>query len=159
MITPICLIRAQTLLNDYANALVSVVRQSIGGDGKSLPETLSVVFELVQRPLTNKRGHGSMIIIRCHNKSIGTDLFNKIKVIRNILGLQYRFEVLLDHGDSKMVVSEYFQKRLKLCNVVKSTNSLSYLDLNNLPCLVIMTGRVRPSIRLPKYDTITCFLY
>ena len=89
-----------------------------------------------------------MVILRCHNKAIGTDIYNKLKGVRNTLGLQYRFEIILDHGDDKIVVSDYFQKRLNCWGV---SSSISYLDLQYLPCLLIMTGRVRPSVRLPRW--------
>ena len=117
----------------------------------ALPETLAVITKLVQGPKTSGRGLGSMVIIRCHDKVIGTDIFSKLKLVRNALGLQYRFEVLLDHGDGKLNISDYFQKRLKVWGVaMEGVANPSYKELENLPCLVVMTGRGRPNVRLPR---------
>lgn len=147
---PISQLRAQVLLTDYASALISMVKKKSSGSLSSHPETLSIVYDLVQRPLGNNKGRGSMVVLRCHSRAIGVNLYNKLKAIVTTLGLQYRFELILDHGDGRLALSTHFQKRLESWGVDKSGDSYSYLDLDHLPCMVIMTGRVRPSIRLPR---------
>lgn len=148
--TPLSVLRAQVLLSDYTLALLSIMKKKGNDSSMSLPETLSIVFELVQRPLTNTRGQGSMVVIRCHSRNIGTDMFNKLRAVRNTLGLQCRFEMILDHGEEKLTISDHFLKRLKSWGVAEGGTSLSYLNLKHLPCLVIMTGRMQSSVRLPR---------
>lgn len=58
-------LRAQLLLEQYILSLLATVGQAPPTNcASSLPETLTLVNELVRAPLLNQKGHGKMLIIR-----------------------------------------------------------------------------------------------
>lgn len=144
-------IRAQVLLSDYIKALLNSV--STHEFAPALPETQVLVNKLVHMPLNNEHGHGIMVIVRYHCRNIAKDFYSKLKAVRNILGLQYRFEICFDNGHSQLMLSDHFLRRVNMNNNVSNMNNnfgLSYENLYNLPCLIVLSGKLLPSVRMPK---------
>lgn len=139
------------MLSDYVRALIKSVNNR--SHFTATPETQTMIDKLVQMPLANGRGHGIMVILRSHSEGLAKDIYCKIKAVRNLLGLEYRFDVLLDNGDNTLNLSDHFLKRLKIWGFGCHSNhrvGLSYEDLQTLPCLVVMTGRVLVNVRMPR---------
>ena len=110
-----------------------------------------MIGQLINGPLLDYRGRGPMIILRCHDNVIGKSLYCKLRAVRDALGLQYRFEILLDNGKTLPSLSEYFARRVKSQRSCQETQDLcSYEELEGLPCLLIMTGKGRGRTRLPR---------
>lgn len=51
-------------------------------------------------------------VCRSHDVKIGKQFYQKLKALRDALGLQFRFEVIFDDGSHLLSVSEHFMKRL-----------------------------------------------
>ena len=51
-------------------------------------------------------------VCRSHNVAVGKQFYQKLKALRDALGLQFRFEVIFDDGSHLLSVSEHFMKRL-----------------------------------------------
>ena len=148
-------VRAQLLLSDYSAALLAACK--LGSHVPSLPNTQEVVNMLVQGPLSNSRGKGCMVLLRCHDSHIAKNLYQKLVKIRNALGLEYRFEILLDTGEAPLQLSDHFMKRIKQWQTRSDTYSggrssvyATYQDLESLPCLLVLAGRVRAVGRMPR---------
>ena len=112
-----------------------------------------MIDQLINGPLLDFRGRGPMIVLRCHDNVIGKLLYRKLRAVRDTLGLQYRFEILLDNGKTLPTLSEYFARRIKSQCSCPQTQDLciaSYEELEGLPCLLIMIGRERSRTRLPR---------
>ena len=140
------------MLSDYVTALLCTVKQG----PTATSETQNMINQLVNTPLSSTKGQGIMVLLRCNDNSVATEIFSKLKSVRNLLGLQYRFEIILDDGESVLKVSDHFLKRLmawRSCNI-NNDLGLSYESLNNLPCLVIMSSRIGSDVRLPRYYII-----
>lgn len=147
--TPLLSIRAQLLLSDYVTALLCTVKHG----PTATSETQNMINQLVNAPLSSSKGHGIMVLLRCNDNSVASEIYSKLKSVRNLLGLQYRFEIILDNGESILKVADHFLKRLiawRSC-AMNHDLGLSYENLNNLPCLVIMSGRTGSDVRLPRY--------
>ena len=146
-------IRAQILLSDYIKALLNSISPS-EELSTALPETQILVNKLVNTPLSNGRGHGFMILVRCHDDNVAKDFYTKLKAVRNVLGLQYRFEICFDNGRNQLVLSEHFSRRVHRTNSSSVSNvdqyGLSYEELCDLPCLIVLSGQLLPSARMPK---------
>ena len=64
-----------------------------------------MIGQLINGPLLDYRGRGPMIILRCHDNVIGKSLYCKLRAVRDALGLQYRFEILLETTERLCLVS------------------------------------------------------
>ena len=54
----------------------------------------------------------NICIYRSHDVKVGKQFYQKLKALRDALGLQFRFEVIFDDGSHLLSVSEHFMKRL-----------------------------------------------
>jgi len=92
--------------------------------------------------------------------------------VRDALGLSYRFEVIYDDGSSYLKISEHFSRRLAQWKSGRQLNGVhvkpggsveggaeskggrcmvtSYKELENLPCLVVLTGDCRAGLSFPR---------
>lgn len=86
---------------------------------------------------------------------MGHQFYSKLKAARDALGLQYRFEMILDTGRDGLKLSPHFMKRCYSngdgshgdgCH----DNHVTYSDLDNLPCIIVITGEERPHVPLPR---------
>lgn len=148
-------VRAQLLLGDYSAALLAASK--LGSHAPSLPNTQEIANMLVQGPLSSPRGKGCMVLLRCHDDHIAKDFYQKLIKIRNALGLEYRFEVLLDSGEGLLQLSDHFMKRIRQWRTQSDgfrgsqcSVHATYQDLENLPCLLVLAGRVRAAGRMPR---------
>ena len=100
---------------------------------------------------------------------MGHQFYSKMKAARDALGLQYRFEMILDTGRDGLKLSPHFMKRVAKRGSIKSStdsgcysngdgshgdgchdNHVTYSDLDNLPCIIVITGEERPHVPLPR---------
>lgn len=93
---------------------------------------------------------------------IGREFYRKFKMIRDSLGLCYRFEILYDDGSQFLTISDHFYRRLDKWKGSYHLNGLrhdnhgnshvitSYKELENLPCLVILAGTCRTGLSFPR---------
>ena len=115
----------------------------------------------------------SDITCRSHDNHMGRQFFSQLKAARDALGLQYRFEILLDTGRKGLKLSPHFLRRVRkdgcpiesdcygngchgdCCSHGTSFHDdccqVTYTDLENVPCVVVMTGEERPHLPLPRY--------
>lgn len=56
--------------------------------------------------------HNNMYVCRSHDVKVGKQFYQKLKALRDALGLQFRFEVIFDDGSHLLSVGEHFMKRL-----------------------------------------------
>ena len=115
-------------------------------------------------------GHNMYLLHRSHDKAIGRQFYQKLKGVRDSLGLSYRFEIIYDDGSQFVSISRHFYRRLcqwkgkrrqNHCVNGMSQNQhgessdrhviMSYKELENLPCLVILAGECRAGLSFPRY--------
>ena len=100
---------------------------------------------------------------------MGRQFYTQLKAARDVLGLQFRFEVLLDSGREGLNLSPHFLRRVAKTQTSKESGCYSngchgdgdrgdgcrgdhvtYSDLENVPCVVVMTGEERAHTCLPR---------
>ena len=97
---------------------------------------------------------------------MGQQFFSKLKAARDAIGLQFRFEIILDTGREGLKLSPHFLRRVVKGGINKNRangndslhgngsshgdSDVMYSDLENLPCVVVMTGEERPHLPLPR---------
>ncbi|KAK3709417.1 hypothetical protein QZH41_007131 [Actinostola sp. cb2023] len=78
-------------------------------------KTIQIIREIIESPLRNADGSGSMLAIRIPSVELAMMAYESLKVIRDRLGFQYRFAVIHDNGMGELEIEEYFLKRLRFC--------------------------------------------
>ena len=106
-------------------------------------------------------------VLRVHDKAVGKEFYQKLRAVRDSLGLTYRFEMLFDDGSDFLTVSDHFHKRLeqwkgksqqqRMNGVSAGAGGsgtshviMSYKELENLPCLVVLAGETRANLSFPR---------
>lgn len=102
-------------------------------------------------------------LCRSHDKALGKQFYQKLKAVRDSLGLGHRFEILFDDGSQYLRVADHFYRRLRQWKGKQHVNGttvggageghvvMSYKELENLPCLVVLAGELRSGLSFPRY--------
>ncbi|XP_068093340.1 GREB1-like protein isoform X2 [Hyperolius riggenbachi] len=135
-------IRCYLLIQQYSEALIALVTMNSLRD-HTTPETLSIMEDLLSSPGKDQVGQGHMLIIRVPSVQLGMLAKERLQEVRDKLGLQYRFEVLLGNPTSELCVAKHFVSRLKVWNACEQEDWVprTYKDLEGLPCIVILAGK------------------
>nr|DBA24372.1 TPA: hypothetical protein GDO54_012040 [Pyxicephalus adspersus] len=135
-------IRCYLLIQQYSEALIALTTMTSLRDHIT-PETLSIVDDLLSSPGKDKTGQGHMLIIRVPSVQLAMLAKERLQEVRDKLGLQYRFEVLLGNPASEMSVAKHFVTRLKIWKGCEQEDWVpkTYKDLEGLPCIVVLTGK------------------
>ncbi|KAM6219966.1 GREB1-like protein isoform 2-T2 [Rhynchocyon petersi] len=135
-------IRCYLLIQQYSEALMALTTTASLRD-HSTPETLSIIDDLISSPGKNKSGRGPMIILRVPSVQLAMLAKEQLQEVRDKLGLQYRFEIILGNPASELSVAAHFVARLKTWrrNEQEEWVPRTYQDLEGLPCIVIFTGK------------------
>ncbi|XP_069777805.1 GREB1-like protein isoform X2 [Narcine bancroftii] len=135
-------IRCYLLIQQYAEAMMAVTSMNLLRE-HTTPETLSIMDDLISCPGKDENGQGHMLLIRVPSVQLAMLAKERLQDVRDKLGLQYRFEVILGNPAGELSVAKHFISRMKGwrgCEQDEWT-PLTYLDLEGLPCIVILTGK------------------
>uniref|UniRef100_A0A3Q2HQ47 GREB1 like retinoic acid receptor coactivator n=1 Tax=Equus caballus TaxID=9796 RepID=A0A3Q2HQ47_HORSE len=135
-------VRCYLLIQQYSEALMALTTMASLRD-HSTPETLSIMDDLISSPGKTKSGRGHMLIIRVPSVQLAMLAKERLQEVRDKLGLQYRFEIILGNPASELSVATHFVARLKTWrgNEPEEWIPRTYQDLEGLPCIVILTGK------------------
>nr|KAF6471351.1 GREB1 like retinoic acid receptor coactivator [Molossus molossus] len=135
-------VRCYLLIQQYSEALMALTTMASLRD-HSTPETLSIMDDLISAPGKTKSGRGHMLIIRVPSVQLAMLAKERLQEVRDKLGLQYRFEIILGNPASEVSVATHFVARLKTWrrNEPEEWIPRTYQDLEGLPCIVILTGK------------------
>ena len=154
-------LRAQLLLEQYVGAILTAAGHVTTKRIVS-PDTQLMINDLINTPLTNHKGQGLMVLLRCPDEAVGQDIYQQLKVVRDLVGLQYRFELIYNNTMSELELDKHFMRRLHQwkygCVAADQTQLLSdnqwqpncFKDLENLPCVVILAGVCRSGLSFPR---------
>lgn len=124
-------------------------------------KTIQIMREIIESPVHNADGSGSMLVIRIPSVELANLAFESLKNTRDRLGFQFRFAIIQDNGVNELEIEDYFLKRLRLWREQRGqtkpkTKSFekwspkSFEDLHDLPCIIILSGRERPGDTFPR---------
>lgn len=154
-------LRGQLLLEQYVGAILTSVGQ-LATKRIVSPDTQLMINDLINAPLTNHKGQGLMVLLRCPDEAVGQDLYRQLKAVRGMVGLQYRFEIIYNNTTSNLELDAHFMRRLQQWKYgcvssdqaqLPSDNQWQpncFKDLENLPCLVILAGVCRSGLSFPR---------
>ena len=103
--------------------------------------------------------HDMLVLpFRSHDMLVGRKFYQKLRAVRDALGLKYRFEIIFDDGSQVPTISEHFSKRHSQwvsgrggCHGNQSSGHVtSYKQLENLPCVLVLVGLNRAGLTFPR---------
>ncbi|KAM4689320.1 GREB1-like protein [Discoglossus pictus] len=135
-------IRCYLLIQQYSEALMALTTMPSLRD-HTTPETMSIMDDLLSAPGKDKSGRGHMLIIRVPSVQLAMLAKERLQEVRDKLGLQYRFEVLLGNPTSEISVAKHFIARLKVWRGCENEEWIprTFSDLEGLPSIIILTGK------------------
>ncbi|XP_063779642.1 GREB1-like protein [Pseudophryne corroboree] len=135
-------IRCYLLIQQYSEALMALTTMASLRD-HTTPETLSIIDDLLSSPGKDKSGRGHMLIIRVPSVQLAMLAKERLQEVRDKLGLQYRFEVLLGNPALELCVAKHFVTRLKVWRGCEQEDWVprTFKDLEGLPCILVLTGK------------------
>nr|XP_014343722.1 PREDICTED: GREB1-like protein [Latimeria chalumnae] len=145
-------IRCYLLIQQYSEAMLALTSVMSLRDHIT-PETLNIMDDLITLPGMDKSGRGHMLIIRVPSLQLAMLVRNRLQEVRNKLGLQYRFEIILGEPASEVNVAKHFVARLKVWRGCEQEEwaPRTYQDLEGLPCIVILSGKDPLGETFPRY--------
>uniref|UniRef100_A0A3P8W2V9 GREB1 like retinoic acid receptor coactivator n=1 Tax=Cynoglossus semilaevis TaxID=244447 RepID=A0A3P8W2V9_CYNSE len=136
-------IRSYLLIQQYTEAMMALTSSPSLRDHIT-PETLAMVEDLISAPSReSSQGRGHMLLVRVPSLQLAMLARERLEDVRDKLGLQLCFAVLLGSPASELNLHRNFISRLKAWRGCENEDWVphTYEDLEGLPCIVIMTGK------------------
>uniref|UniRef100_A0A8C5CN96 GREB1-like protein n=1 Tax=Gadus morhua TaxID=8049 RepID=A0A8C5CN96_GADMO len=136
-------IRSYLLIQQYTEAMMALTSSPSLRDHIT-PETLAMVEDLISAPCREgSRGRGHMLLVRVPSLQLAMLARERLENVRDKLGLQYCFAVLLGSPASELSLPANFTSRLRAWRGCDNEEWVphTYEDLEGLPCIVILTGK------------------
>uniref|UniRef100_A0A8C7L4G7 Growth regulating estrogen receptor binding 1 n=1 Tax=Oncorhynchus kisutch TaxID=8019 RepID=A0A8C7L4G7_ONCKI len=149
-------IRTQVLVQHYCVALMAVSGRP-GSGGRSIHKHTSVeTLEIVQSLLSSAQRcpthHGHMVLLRIPSLALAGWAHQRLAWVRQRLGLGERFEIILGNPSQALSVGQSFTERIKAWLKIQETDWVprTYLELEALPCILILSGADPLGESLPR---------
>uniref|UniRef100_H3CSS3 GREB1 like retinoic acid receptor coactivator n=1 Tax=Tetraodon nigroviridis TaxID=99883 RepID=H3CSS3_TETNG len=136
-------IRSYLLIQQYTEAMMALTSTPSLRDHVT-PETLAMVEDLINAPSREgSRGRGHMLLIRVPSLQLAMLARERLEDVRDKLGLQYCFAVLLGSPVTELSLPRSLVSRLRTWRGCENEDWVphTYEDLEGLPCIVILTGK------------------
>nr|XP_023841954.1 protein GREB1 [Salvelinus alpinus] len=149
-------IRTQVLVQHYCVALMAVSGRP-GSGGRSIHKHTSVeTLEIVQSLLSSAQRcpthHGHMVLLRIPSLALAGWAHQRLAWVRQRLGLGERFEIILGNPSQALSIGQSFTERIKTWLKIQETDWVprTYLELEALPCILILSGADPLGESLPR---------
>ncbi|XP_064790194.1 GREB1-like protein [Oncorhynchus masou masou] len=136
-------IRSYLLIQQYTEAMMALI-SSPSLRNNITPETLAMVEDLISAPgREGTRGRGHMLLIRVPSLQLAMLAQERLEDVRDKLGLQFCFAILLGNPAAELSLPRHFANRLRAWQGCENEDWIpqTYEDLEGLPCVVILTGK------------------
>ncbi|KAM6979895.1 LOW QUALITY PROTEIN: protein GREB1 [Aplochiton taeniatus] len=151
-------IRTQVLIQQYCVALTAVWDRQAGGSREpalhkhTSVETLEIVQSLLTAPQRCPAQHGHMVLLRIPSLALARWAHETLSAARRRLELQERFEIILGVPSQGPKISQSFTNRIKVWLKVEDVGWIprTYLELEALPCILILSGAEPLGESLPR---------
>ncbi|XP_034153100.1 protein GREB1 isoform X2 [Esox lucius] len=149
-------IRTQVLVQHYCVALMAISGQPRSG-GRSLHkhtsvETLEIVQSLLSPAQRCPAHHGHMVLLRIPSLALAGWAHQRLTRVRQRLGLGERFEVILGNPGQALSIGQSFTEHIKAWLKIHESDwaPRTYLELEALPCILILSGADPLGQSLPR---------
>ncbi|KAM3604656.1 uncharacterized protein V6R79_014421 [Siganus canaliculatus] len=136
-------IRSYLLIQQYTEAMMALTSSPSLRDHIT-PETLAMVEDLINAPSREgSQGRGHMLLVRVPSLQLAMLARERLEDVRDKLGLQLCFAVLLGSPATELNLPRNFISSLRAWRGCENEDWVphTYEDLEGLPCIVILTGK------------------
>eukprot|EP00118_Oscarella_pearsei_P004100 m.17052 g.17052 ORF g.17052 m.17052 type:complete len:2013 (+) comp27284_c1_seq1:143-6181(+) len=151
-------IRTALLVRNYvAGMLAAVDPLRLPTEHSPSPLTAGLLADLIRRSDAWEDGLGCSVLIRVPFLRLAKFMHKRLTNARDMLGLKFRFDVILDDGMSELSVSDHYLKRMRHWRFAESEKDEAdswfpkcFSDLEGLPCILIFAGPNRIGNTFPR---------
>ncbi|XP_058486038.1 protein GREB1 isoform X1 [Solea solea] len=148
-------IRTTVLIQHYCVALMAASGR-IGGSHSLHKHTSVETLEIVQALLTAAQQcpahHGHMVLLRIPSLALAAWAHRRLSRVRRQLGLEESFEIILGNPNQALIIGQIFTDQIKTWLQIQDSDWIphTYLELEALPCILILSGAEPLGESLPR---------
>ncbi|KAM9860380.1 protein GREB1 [Aulostomus maculatus] len=148
-------IRTTVLIHHYCVALMAVSGRISGSYNlhkHTSVETLEIVQSLLAAAQQCPARHGHMVVLRIPSLALAAWAHRRLSRVRRQLGLEENFEIILGNPCQPLSVGQSFIDQIKTWLKIQNDEWIphTYLELEALPCIVILSGAEPLGESLPR---------
>ncbi|XP_038158170.1 protein GREB1 [Cyprinodon tularosa] len=148
-------IRTTVLVQQYCVALMAASGKI--SSSHNLPKHTSVeTMEIVQSLLTAAQQcpahHGHMVLLRIPSLALASWAHRRLSRVRRQLGLEECFEIILGNPSQALTIGQTFTDQIRSFLKIQDAEWVphTYLELEALPCILILSGAEPLGESLPR---------
>uniref|UniRef100_A0A671VCJ6 Growth regulating estrogen receptor binding 1 n=1 Tax=Sparus aurata TaxID=8175 RepID=A0A671VCJ6_SPAAU len=148
-------IRTTVLIQHYCVALMAASGRINGSQNlhkHSSVETLEIVQSLLNAAQLCPAHHGHMVLLRIPSLALAAWAHRRLSRVRRQLGLEESFEIILGNPNQALNIGQSFTDQIKTWLKIQDADWVpqSYLELEALPCILILSGAEPLGESLPR---------
>ncbi|XP_072320727.1 protein GREB1 [Eucyclogobius newberryi] len=148
-------IRTIVLIQHYCIALMAAsgrINSSHNLHKHTSVETLEIVQSLLTAAQQCPAHHGHMVLLRIPSFALAAWAHQRLSRVRRRLGLEDSFEIILGNPNHALNIGQTFIDRIKLWLKIEEPDWVprTYLELEALPCILILSGAEPLGESLPR---------
>uniref|UniRef100_G3PV51 Growth regulating estrogen receptor binding 1 n=1 Tax=Gasterosteus aculeatus aculeatus TaxID=481459 RepID=G3PV51_GASAC len=148
-------IRTTVLIQQYCIALMAASGR-VGSSHNLHKHTSVETLEIVQSLLTASQQcpahHGHMVLLRIPSLALAAWAHRRLSRVRRQLGLEESFEIILGNPNQALNIGQSFTDQIKTWLKIQDADWVpqTYLELEALPCILILSGAEPLGESLPR---------
>ncbi|KAL3992815.1 general transcription factor 3C polypeptide 1 [Sarotherodon galilaeus] len=148
-------IRTTVLIQHYCVALMAVsgrFNRSHNLQKHTSVETMEIVQSLVNAAQQCRAHHGHMVLVRIPSLALAAWAHQRLSGVRKQLGLEENFEIILGNPKQALNIGQSFTDQIKKWLKIQDADWVprTYLELEALPCILILSGAEPLGESLPR---------
>ncbi|KAJ0056662.1 hypothetical protein NL108_010607 [Boleophthalmus pectinirostris] len=148
-------IRTIVLIQHYCIALMAAsgrINSSHSLHKHTSVETLEIVQSLLSAAQQCPAHHGHMVLLRIPSLALAAWAHQRLSRVRRRLGLEDSFEIILGNPNHALNIGQTFIDRIKIWLKIEEPDWVprTYLELEALPCILILSGAEPLGESLPR---------
>ncbi|XP_063333717.1 protein GREB1 [Pelmatolapia mariae] len=148
-------IRTTVLIQHYCVALMAVsgrFNRSHNLQKHTSVETMEIVQSLVNAAQQCPAHHGHMVLVRIPSLALAAWAHQRLSRVRKQLGLEENFEIILGNPKQALNIGQSFTDQIKKWLKIQDADWVprTYLELEALPCILILSGAEPLGESLPR---------
>uniref|UniRef100_A0A8D0D012 Growth regulating estrogen receptor binding 1 n=1 Tax=Sander lucioperca TaxID=283035 RepID=A0A8D0D012_SANLU len=148
-------IRTTVLIQHYCVALMaasSKISSSHNLHKHTSVETLEIVQSLLTAAQQCPAHHGHMVLLRIPSLALAAWAHRRLSRVRRQLGLDESFEIIVGNPNQALSIGQSFTDQIKTWLKIQDADWVpqTYLELESLPCILILSGAEPLGESLPR---------
>ncbi|KAM7406316.1 hypothetical protein PAMP_000701 [Pampus punctatissimus] len=138
-------IRTTVLIQHYCVALMAASGRISGSHNlhkHTSVETLEIIQSLLTAAQQCPAHHGHMVLLRIPSLALAAWAHRRLSRVRRQLGLEENFEIILGNPSQALNIGQSFTDQIKTWLKIQDADWVphTYLELEALPCILILSG-------------------